>query len=118
MNLKVARRAVVLALFLPTACATPPHRADLDPDAVYASGASRARLEDLYGPGRMIYCRDTVPADDFAAASVRAFVATGKPRPTSYQVFTRRNPADGTRYRDYVFYDGAQSVLHVARRRD
>lgn len=113
----IARIAVVMALLL-TGCATRSHPPDLDPDVIYCWGATRTELEDRYGTGRLIYCRELIPADDFAAATMRALVATGKPRPSAYEVFTRRDPSDGGLVRDYVFFDDNHSVTYVARRRD
>jgi hypothetical protein len=120
MSHPIARIAIVLALFVVIGCAARPTApdADLDPDAVYRWGASRTYLEDHYGPGHLIYCRELVPADDFAAATIRALVATGKPRPSSYEVFTRRGSSDGASYQDYVFFDDNHTVTYVARRRD
>ena len=118
MRHPIAPPAVVLALLLLTGCANSNHSPDLDPDAVYPWGATRAYLEDHYGPGHLIYCRELVPTDDFAAATIRALVATGKPRPSSYEVFNRRGPSDGALVRDYVFFDDNHAVTYVARRRD
>ena len=92
---------------------------DLAPDAIYRPGHSAEELGDRYAGGKPVWVVDQVPADPFAAATMREIVALGKPRPTTYQVFTRaRLDHGGGRYHDYVFYDSAHRVIYVARRRD
>jgi hypothetical protein len=109
---------VVLATTVSLAGCTSPSAPSArgDADAIYVWRGTRGELEDRYGPGKLVWVREQVPADAFAAAALREIVSLGKPRPTTYEVFTRRSPDGGNRYQDYVFFDSTQHVVYIARR--
>ncbi|HEY7118614.1 MAG TPA: hypothetical protein VH475_18635 [Tepidisphaeraceae bacterium] len=87
------------------------------PEALYPWGSTRASLEEHHAHGKLVWVRDVVPADDFAAATMREMISIRKPRPAAYEVFvTPRLGAGGGTYEDYVFFDDDQTVIYVARR--
>ena len=87
-----------------------------DPDTLYPWGAHKSDLEERFGRGKTVWIVNQVPDDDFAAATVRAMLATGRPRPQAYQLFFQTSPTPGRYYREYVFYNDREQVLYVARR--
>jgi hypothetical protein len=90
---------------------------DPSPESLYPWGATRASIEEHHAHGQLVWVRDVVPADDFAAATMREMVSIRKPRPAAYEVFLapRLEGGAGT-YEDYVFFDDDQTVIYVARR--
>lgn len=90
---------------------------DTSVDALYLIGTPRESIEAKYGASKLYWVRESVPGDDFAAATMREMVSLGKPRPHSYQVFlTRRLDVPTGYFRDYVFYNDVNRVIYVARR--
>jgi hypothetical protein len=87
-----------------------------DPDSLYPWGAHKSELELRFGRGKTVWMVGEVPNDEFAAATVRSMLATGRPRPQAYQVFFQTSPTPGKYYSDYVFYNDREYVLYVARR--
>jgi hypothetical protein len=99
-------------------CASPggSSDADLSPDALYTWGTSRTDLEREYGGGRFYWIVNEVPADEFAAAIIKAMVSQRRPRPSAYEVFLRPNLGSGGGHvRDYVFFNDGLEVLYSAR---
>lgn len=106
-----------LALVGCSDAANAPTSPDLDSDAAYPAGAYREDLETHLGAGAFFWIVNEVPRDEFAAAYIKAMVSLRRPRPVSYEVFTRRSLSHGNAYyRDYVFYNDQNRVLYSARR--
>jgi hypothetical protein len=107
---------VLAAIFLLPGCATPPP-VQLDADGTFPWGAYREDLEERHGKNTLHYLgSNDAPDDDFARATIKGMLATGKPKPTSYEVFLTPRVPDGQLYRDYVFFDSKDRVLYTARR--
>ena len=99
------------------ACAPTDHGTQLDADATFPWGATRESLEERYGKSTVHYLGPTdAPDDDFARATIKGMLATGKPKPISYQIFLTPRIPDGGHYRDYVFFDSKDRVIYTARR--
>jgi hypothetical protein len=92
---------------------------DLDADALYSWGTSRDDLERRYGAGTFVWVADTIPKDEFAAATMKEIVSLRKQRPVAYEMFRRRDPQGGAEayVRDYVFFNDQFRVMYAARRR-
>src|SRR5258708_7313113 len=110
------RRLAILLIILGNGCASTAGLTERDPDTLYPWGASKFELEERYGRSKTIWIVDQVPEDTFAAATVRAMLSTGSPRPQGYQLFLQPSATPGKYYRDYVFYNDRERVLYVARR--
>jgi hypothetical protein len=113
------KRFVLLLITLMAGCGPsvgPGGTGERDPDTLYPRGAHKTELEERFGRGKTVWIVNEVPDDDFAAATVRAMLATGRPRPQGYQVFLQFSGTTGKYYRDYVFYNDREYVLYVARR--
>jgi len=90
---------------------------DVDADGLYPVGSYRDDLERRFGRGAVYWIVNAVPADDYAAAYVKAMVSLRRPRPVAYEVFAQRSAAAGhALYYDYVFYGDGTRVLYVTRK--
>jgi len=90
---------------------------DVDADGLYPVGSYRDDLERRFGRGAFYWIVNEVPADDYAAAYVKAMVSLRRPRPVAYEVFAQRSAAAGhALYYDYVFYGDGTRVLYVTRK--
>lgn len=110
------KQLALFAIIAIAGCAASTGPTERDPDTLYPWGASKVELEERYGRSKTIWIVDQVPEDTFAAATVRAMLSTGSPRPQGYQLFLQPSATPGKYYHDYVFYNDRERVLYVARR--
>jgi hypothetical protein len=110
-------KSLIFILLLLAGCTPNTALPELDADTLYHWGDQREDLEERYGKGIVVWVADTIPDDPFAAANVRAMVSSGKPRPSYYEIFLRKNLGPGgDYYRDYVFFNDLNRVVYAVRR--
>ncbi len=88
-----------------------------DPDSLYPWGSKSSEIEQRFGRATVHWMVGQAPADEYAAASVRSMIASGRPRPAAYQVYAQTSAVPGRYDTDYVFYNDQLRVLYVVRRR-
>ena len=106
-----------LSILLLAGCTPNLSSPELEADTLYHWGDQREDLEGRFGKGVVVWVGDTIPDDPFAAANMREMLASGKPRPSYYEIFLRKNLGPGgDYYRDYVFFNDQNRVVYSVRR--